>query len=280
MRREPYYKFKHVKSIPESLGLSTSGFKLYEKAGIIKPAFNPENGYRELELEDGILMLMGLIYTKYGLTLKETAHMLHSTSLEKQLEALEKQYALINKEIVFKLHVQETLAEQLLLLREFNCDPLACRIVTLDPIYYMPIHDHEMRRLFKEMTHSAKWAKGAPFVAGTRSISLEDWNNHNEKLNIDHGMSVFSKYMPYLNLPLEYAQIFSEQNSCHVQGFVCCELKDIHKRDNYKHIEAYIEKRSLIVCGDILCRMITYENRDGSSMNCAVVWFPILTVHA
>lgn len=267
--KQQYYR--HIKDIAHLAGLSDNGLRLYEREGIIHLKHNEQSGYREFSVADSKLLSTGMTMSKFGFSLRETADMLNRKTLGQQVDLLEQRSREMNDELFFWMYVSRYLDERVSLMRRYESNPIACRIMPGRPLFFLPIHDENLKKL-KGSEDSANWAKQKPFSTCTALLSEERFltGNGGEM----SGTSMWSEQVRYTGVPIRHAMLLGK-NMHYVQGFVLTDNANPLMPDSYAHVLNYLEKNGLEVCGDSFARTLTCE-KSGNGWNCLdEIWVPV-----
>lgn len=269
------FVFEKVKSLQEWLGLSDNGLRLYEKEGVIHPKINEANGYREMSITEGTLMSIGLVFTKYGITIRETAELMRM-DIGQQTQYLEEVGRRTKQELLNKYFIMDYLSEQLTLLREYTANPLSCRVTSSKQAFFLPMHDSNLAALAGR-PDSAQWAKNKPFSTGAMVIPLAE-NTGGQKEEVYHliGPAMWASDAERLRVPLKSAMCLGAESMQCVQAFVMTEIHFFGERASYNHICRFMKEQNLKICGNSLLRTITCEKRGGHSYQCTEIRIPVL----
>lgn len=267
--KQHYYR--HIKDLTRFVGLSDNGLRLYEREGIIHPRHNEQSGYREVSMEDGKLLSAGMTLSKCGFSIRETADMLNRKTLGQQADLLEQRSRKMNDELLFRMYANRYLDELVSLMRRYESNPAACRILPGRLLYFLPVHDENM--INREGSEdSAQWARQKPFSTGAVFLTKERLlTGRGGELN---GPSMWDEQVRYTGVPICNAFLLGKSMH-YVQGFVLSDNANPLTSDSYAHVLEYLEKKKLEVCGDSFARTLTCE-RYGDGWHCLYeLWIPV-----
>ncbi len=258
------YVYRHPKDLARQIGLSDNGLRLYEKAGIIHPAYNPENGYRELKLRDGQLLSTGLTFSRCGFSIRETADILNEKTFSEQAELMAQRSRERTDELIYQLRAVRCMEERSALLRQYEAAPQFCRECTIRPLYILPVQDQDMTSLAGE-PDSSWWATNCkPFSIGAFLIGQERFQTGEGGVIL--GPSLWEE-VGYTGAPVSRAIKIGGETVNYVQAFACYDLDDPLPRSSYEHVLHYLDERGLWACGDAFARCLACQRR-GEDWDC------------
>lgn len=267
------YIYKHTKDLARRIGLSDNGLRLYEKAGVIHPTYNEQNGYRELKLRDALLLSTGLAFTRCGFSIRETAEILNEKTIPQQAKLMEEHSREKINEIIYQLRAAQCMAERAASLHRYEADPCFCRQFTIRPLYILPVHDQDMMTLSGE-PDSPWWAtRCKPFSIGAFLIHADRFQTGEGSMII--GPSLWEEEVGYTGAPVHRAIKTGIETSHYVQAFVCCDLDNPLSKSSYEHVLHYLNHHHLTVCGDVFARVLTCGRNHASWDGLCEIYVPI-----
>ena len=106
-----------ISQIAKLLGLSSDTIRFYEKKGLVHPSVNPDNQYREYDL-DNILELLDIIYYRHlDISLQDIQSICTSRSRENMYELLLKK----KQETEEKIRYEQQLLKKLIVVSKQRC---------------------------------------------------------------------------------------------------------------------------------------------------------------
>lgn len=267
------YTYKHTKDLTRRIGLSDNGLRLYEKAGIIHPTYNEQNGYRELKLRDAQLLSTGLTFSRCCFSIRETAEMINKKNIMEQAELMEQRSREKTDELIYQLRAAQCMAERAAQLQRYTAAPYFCRQLTIRPLYILPVHDQDMAALPGE-PDSAWWATNCkPFSIGAYIIDEKRFRTGDGGMII--GASLWEEEVRYTGAPVNRAIKVGEETVHYVQAFSCYDLNDPLPKSSYEHVLQYLDNHGLMICSDVFTRALTCERQGGSWHCLCEIYVPI-----
>jgi len=193
-------KYK-IGDVARVLGISADIIRYYEEKGVVAPAKNPDNRYREFDVWDINYLIDCLWFKHFGFGIEQTAHMVTDFDYPSLLEALEERSESLRNEI----RMQELLLERTESFRRKLSDTRNlighCEMRRNANFYYY-INRRGTKYDSDEVTRelSRKWLQYMPFTR--RYFEFSEASMSKKEDEYEFGFSVGVKYVPELGIEL------------------------------------------------------------------------------
>ncbi|MEE8716670.1 MAG: MerR family transcriptional regulator [Coriobacteriales bacterium] len=270
--RPEYRKLKDLRGL---FSLSENGFRLYERAGLVRPYRNEDNGYRVATLSDAVQMCNAFNLTHYGIPLKVVHGLITDGDVAGELGELNDVDAALNRQLQELVAKKVHLEWDLHALGAYTRDPLGCAVVTDVDLYYIDLHTQRVEINRDNYDDAVEWWRHAPFVGAGLIVTLGDGPSA-ETSDVSHGPVVTEDDALRLRLPLSRAVHFCRRGHGYVRGFVRFPVETAPSRDAYAHILSYAEDRGLhLDASRVLHRLLRFRDVDGTAMRLDEAYVPL-----
>ncbi len=263
--------YDKVSTLQKNMGLSENGFRLYEKAGIFQATRNPDNNYRVVKLEDACALTNGISYTRFGLSLKETAEVQNNKSLEEQLEVQDQLQLDLNQQMTNLLLLQRQLTANQKLLQQYLQSPDLCSIIPTPKLWFLPAHAADMVTHEPGAPDCEAWERKLPFVKSGYSVALDDW----EKSGLIFGPIASEEMALQLGLPLSHAQRFFGFGSKTIQMLILYPAADVFPKEYQQRLSDFLKQNKLSAAGPIWGQQFNVVRRDDTLFRLDEILLPV-----
>lgn len=267
--RPTYGKIKFLRDV---FGISESGFRFYEKEGLVRSSRNTDNNYRVSTLSDGVLMCNAYSLAHYGLPMKQTKEVLLDGGVDDQIVALEKLSGSLNAQLMETAARKAHIEAELKALGEFAHDPRACSVVTDVGLCILPLHTQEIE-LRPGFEDSSAWWSHAPLVNAGMLVQVDDnWDT----TELYHGPVADENDVVRLRFPTRHAVRFCDPSSRYLHAYITFPVEMLPSGDVFSHIRRYMKDNGLrLKERRILTRLMRYQDTEVGSIRSDEVFIPL-----
>lgn len=265
--------YGNLKFIRGLFSLSENGFRLYERAGLVHPGRNEENGYRVASLSDGVLLCNAFNLTHLGFSLNDASRLLSSATIDDQLLAFEDLDAELGEQIEKMSRQRKHLEHRIRLLTEYIGNPRRCRMPNDREMLFVPLHRQDMSGIEGTYEDCVVWWQASPMVDAGLVVFLDERLRCTEVL---HGPVASAKTAALMGLPTERAMRFNSDNRPCIHAYVSFPAEEMPDETVYAHIWDYLSDNGLeFTGGQILHRLLRHQFVDGVAMRHDEVFVPV-----
>jgi len=193
-------KYK-IGDVARILGISTDLIRYYEEKGVVSPAKNPDNRYREFDTWDINYLIDCLWYKQFGFGIEQIAHMVTDFSYPSLLETFEERTESLRDEIRRKELLLERIEQFKQKLEDTKNYVGICELRRNAPFYYYINRsggEYDSDESTRELSH--KWLQYMPFTR--RYFEFSEASMTEEEDEYVFGFSVRAEYVPELRIEL------------------------------------------------------------------------------
>lgn len=267
-------KFK-ISDISKMTGISPSGIRFYENAGVISPRRGKNQKYRDFSLHELHLLLLCKIYRDSGFTLPESIDLLYCSNTDQIKNGCETQYARLSEEINRKQILLEALGQRIKDIAGFQADPPYYRFMQSPALLrikvWQPGKNEKDDSLFSQVQ---EWMKYVPFVESCLILSKEDLCHGKGELETDWGIAIEEQHALGLNIP-------PIPNTERIPPHDCLRVvininEDLSiSSDQLKGIREYMAEHDVEAAGPSISRLFLAEYHRDNIIRHDMLWIPI-----
>ena len=279
MSKPAFGFYKDVKykagEIADLLGISVVALRNYEKLGLISPARDEQNNYRQFDAIAFNMLRRARSYMGLGCSMREAVSLIQNCTVSDLPQIFQDKAAALEKQIEHDQHVLDFLRQRSEHLERICVSNGECFIENSPGVYAILYRrglemttDPKLRRLVRE------WNEMYPFVDAVGYYLCSCFTGG--KVEYWHGLCVEERFAKYLGIQEnEYIHYYPPRKS--VYAFKTCDYKpDIFGRVfSFTHVSEWIDARGLKVAGNAIGRAIHAEKSTGKYIHNMEIWVPI-----
>lgn len=264
--------YSRLRDFQKHFGLSRSGMRLYEEAGIFTPPRDSSNNYRVISMSNGVRMSLALAYARYGIRLKDAGRLVSDCDDEDEIALLQECDDELNREALRLIAKRARLEEHIHHLLRFKNNPRACEFVEGCDFYVLDVLSKDMKYNDNQQ-HAGAWWANAPFVTGGLIVTLDAEGNGVEMVN---GPLTTGGDVHRFNLPAESAIHFCAPQRRYLTGYITFPSEAFPTCETYAHLFAYAGDSGIALdASQVLHRLLRCRDVDGVPMRSDVVYLPV-----
>lgn len=264
-----------ISDISKMTGISASGIRFYEQAGVISPGRGKNQKYRDFSLHELHLLLLCKIYRDSGFTLPESIDLLYCSNIDQIKNGCQIQYNRLNQEINRKQILLEILGQRIKDIAGFQADPPYYCFMQSPALLRMkvwkPGKNDRNDSLFAAVQ---EWMKYIPFVESCLILSKEELCHGKGELDTDWGIAIEEEHALRLNIP-------PAPNIERIAPHDCLRVvininEDLSiSSDQLNGIRNYMAEQGVEASGPSISRLFIAENHRDSIIRRDMLWIPI-----
>lgn len=267
-------KFK-ISEISKMTGISPSGIRFYENAGVISPGRGKNQKYRDYSLHELHLLLLCKIYRDSGFTLPESIDLLYCSNTDQIKNCCEVQYTRLSQEIKRKQILLEKLGQRIKDIDCYQADPPYYRFMQSPALLrikvWQPGKNEKDDLLF---TQVQEWMKYVPFVESCLILSKENLCYGKGNLETDWGLAIEEQHSLALNIsPSPDTERISPHDCLRVVVNINEDLSI--SSDQLTGIRNYLAEHNVEVAGPSISRLFIAEYHRDNIIRRDFLWIPI-----
>jgi len=267
-------RFK-ISDISKMTGISPSGIRFYENAGVISPGRAKNQKYRDYSLHELHLLLLCKIYRDSGFSLSESINLLYCSETEQIKHCCEQHYARLSDEINRKQILLETLGQRIKDIIDFQKDPPFYRFMQSPALLRMkvwqPGKNAKDDALFSQVQ---EWLKFIPFVESCLILSRDNLCNGKGDLETDWGLAIEERHALLLNVPtLPNVERIPPQDCLRVVIEINKDLSIPSEQLN--SIRKFMAEKEVEAAGPAVSRLFLAQNHRDHIVRRDMLWIPI-----
>ncbi len=267
-------KFK-ISDISKMTGISPSGIRFYEKAGVISPNRGKNQKYRDYSLHELNLLLLCRIYRDCGFTLPEAVDLLYCADIHQIKNCNEVQYAKLQQEIERKQILLETLAQRIKDIDCYQAEPPYYRFMDSPALLrlkvWQPGVNEKDNLIFLQVQ---EWMKYVPFVESCLTLSKENLCNGQGILQTEWGISIEERLAARLNFSPNFNVERIPSSYCLRVVINITEHLSISS-DQLDGIRNYMARHNVEAAGPAISRLFIAEIDQNRILRHDFLWIPI-----
>lgn len=255
-----------INEIATLLGVSVHTLRYYEKANIIKPETNTENGYRLYSVIDTRRFNLARLYRGMGFSMEQCTDLLSEKDAEEIIDLVNQQKEKLKQEVLFKLLCIDEMENYNAFLKTFKSYFNTINIIEVEEQIRIEFSDKEkitkdlkviaLRDQLIGLAPLARWVSRIPHETLKRTIGESNYNygiNMRLKVAIELGLDVNAYNI--IEKGRYLVTIFEKDN---------CPNFEI---ETFKVIQDYLKKHQSISYGDGYSSCIQSKSLEGQFKN-------------
>lgn len=256
-------------------GISTSGIRFYEEAGVISPLRGENGRYREYSLNDLQLLLMCRIYRDYGFSLQESVELINHSDISKIRGCTQDQYSRLSREIKRKQVLLEFLGRRIEDLKEHQSKTAPCQIIQSPPLLRVQLWQPGMKEGdYVPHAQIYEWMDLSPVTESCLILPEESFVNGHGELKTLWGLSIEESYAVSLNFTPTAKVERIPSNKCVRMVISILENLSISSKQLTAARE-FIDQNRLKPAGPAVSRLFFAENHQQHFDRRDFLWIPV-----
>lgn len=265
-----------ISDISRMTGLSASGIRFYEKAGVIAPRRAKNQKYRDFSMHEIHLLLMCKKYRDCGFTLQESVDLVNCPDTRQIRSGFETQAEKLDLEIKKKMLLLDYLREKT---GNYECtvsSGKACFEISRMPamvrvkLWQPGSHDSESLTI----SELPEWLDLAPFVESSLLLSENDLLYGNGELPTDWGLAIREDYADSLGFTSKSAVQHYPSSEC---IHTCVHISDaltVPSRQ-FTGLINFLEDHNLYITGPAISRLLYITNHSDNLNRLDSLYIPV-----
>ena len=261
-----------LKDFQRHFGLSRSGLRLYEEAGIFTPLRDQGNNYRVITMSNGVRMSLALTYARYGIHLKEVGRLVSDYDDGEEVALLREWDDELNREALELVAKRARLEEHIRHLVRLKNNPAACELVTECDLFLLDALQGGVGYTGNQR-YAAEWWRAAPFVCPGALATLDAGGDCVEMV---HGPLATGGTVDKYDLPASGAIHFCLPQRRYLTGYTVTPAEGRPARGAYAHLFSYAADNGVVLdASRVLHKLLRCRDLDGISMRYDMVYVPV-----
>jgi len=249
-----------ISEISRMIGLSVSGIRYYEKAGVISPLRGENGKYREFSLHELQLLLMCKYYRQCGFSIQESIDLLKQSDSSKVKLKMKTRCNQLEQEITRQQMMLELMKEKT---RGLDCleGPLSCITEVRSPallrlkLWRPGMEEHE----YAPFSQIMEWFSYNPFIDSCLILPEERLLHGSGLLETEWGLSIEESFANRLGI-IPNKQV-ERIPSCDCVRLMVRVNEDLTiDADQLSPARQYLADHDLTIVGDAISRMLLHTS--------------------
>lgn len=264
-----------IGQISKLTGISASGIRYYEEAGVISPVRGKNGKYRDFSMHELQLLLTCKQYRDCGFSLPESVELLNKSGVQDVRDQLATLAAKLKQTITHNQLLYELIDQKS---NELDClfhEEPCCELIEHPALYrfklWQPGAPEEICLPDDQVVY---WMKLAPFTNSCLLLSADNFLNCTGDLETDWGMAIDEHYATGLNLQTAPYGVYLPAGECvktvvPVTDDLCIPSAKLQPARNF------ILKLGLEVCSPVISRLFYLTNTKNRFQRYDELWIPV-----
>ncbi|MDL2217935.1 MerR family transcriptional regulator [Christensenellaceae bacterium OttesenSCG-928-M15] len=261
--------------IADLLGVSIETVRNYEKLGLISPARNDQNSYREYDAIDLNILRRVRTYSSCGLSVKQSADLILHGTVEDLAVSFGEMGASLSEKIRYDMQLLIFLKQKQAHLSRISAMQSTSCIENSPPMYGLQfredlkfIMDAQVESIFRD------WSEMRPFAESMLKFSKDNFIE--DGLHYFHGLCIEEQYADFYGIAENEHIAYYPARKC-LYSFVknVFETKASAENSSLKVAKKDLERMGLTMVDDPFGRVLHTSKADGEYHHYIEVWIPI-----
>lgn len=264
-----------IGQISKLTGISVSGIRYYEQAGVISPVRGKNGKYRDFSMHELQLLLTCKQYRDCGFSLPESVDMINRSGVHDVRDHLATLAARLKQTITHNQLLYDLIDQKS---RELEClfiDEPCCELFEHPAIYRFKLWQPGARE--ENCLPDAQvfyWMRLAPFTQSCLLLSSESFNSGTGELETDWGMAIGERHVAGLNLQTAPYGVFIPSGEC-VKTVVPVTDDLCIPSDRLQPARSFLSQHQLKISGPVISQLFYLTNSQNRFQRYDELWIPV-----
>ncbi len=264
-----------ISEISRMTGISPSGIRYYEKAGVISPQRGKNQKYRNFSMHELHLLMLCKTYREYGFSLQETIDFLNRSDSRQIKTGLESLRSRLDREIREKQLLLDLIDERTGNYAACPVDDTCIQSAQMPALIRVKLWQPGSRENeFLPFEQFSDWAERYPFVESSLLLSKNTLLYAQGEIETDWGLAIEQKYAQALNFYPQSAASYIPACTC-IQLIVKVSEDLTISSSQLNDLRNFLAENHLHIAGPAVSRLLNAINIDDQITRLDCLWIPI-----